>query len=361
MSLTTGKRARAFTRLGKYLASYVSRAEMNPEDWPESEPGDVILTQAVRQTMRNNPWFIRKDVLLSLEAIAFSLEEEKVLTFTQRFVPDPGTRQREVNVGVVMAGNVPLVGFHDFFCVILSGHRFIGKLSTDDRFLLPALAQLMVHWHPDLKTLIRFAGARLTGFEAVIATGSDNTSRYFEYYFSKYPHIIRRNRNSAAVLNGGETAVELQALGMDIFSYFGRGCRSVSKLFLPQNYDPASLFPHWTGFEYMLDHHKYRNNFDYYRSVYLVNQFFFHDNGPVLIIENHSFSSPVAVLYYEFYRDIDQVIDTIKLHNDRIQCVVSSDPAIGERISFGTAQKPSLFEFADGINTMEFLTQLHAG
>ncbi len=353
--MTTLERAQAFIQLGRFLTSYLQRVKMDPFDLPDTDTDDSILTRAIHSTLSGNPWFILPNIILSLQSVTDSLAKEDIDSFLQ----DYATRIKETNhpitVGVIMAGNVPLVGFHDFFCVVLSGNRFMGKLSSEDKYLLPALFRLMARWFPEIKHRVSFVEGILSPFDAIIATGSDNTSRYFEYYFGKYPNIIRKNRNSVAVLNGKETPDELVALGIDIFSHFGRGCRNVSRLFLPENYPVETMHLPWSQFSYVMDHSKYRNNYDYYKSVFIVSNIPYRDNRLILMTEDPAFSPPIAVLNYEYYADISEVNALLHQNQEKIQCIVSKDPVIDMGIPFGKAQKPFLFDFADGINTMDFL------
>ncbi|MBP6978370.1 MAG: acyl-CoA reductase [Bacteroidales bacterium] len=355
--MNINERAQAFIELGHFLDSYVRGVTTEPPDLPESSTEDRILTGAIRAAMASNPWFILPHILESLQAIAGSLKDPEVGFFTQTYSPRIKDTELPATIAVIMAGNVPLVGFHDFFCVVLSGNRFLGKLSSEDKHLLPALSQIMAGWHRGIQDQVTFTDGMLSRFNAVIATGSDNTSRYFEFYFGKYPHIIRRHRNSVAVLNGTETPTELEALGRDVFSYFGRGCRNVSRLFLPANYPIQDLSSAWIPFSYVMDHHKYRNNYDYHKSIFIVSYLPYLDLGMILIKKDPSFHSPLAVIHFTEYDTVEEVNELLGNKRDKIQCIVSKDPAIDQRIPFGSAQRPSLFDFADGIDTMEFLIQ----
>jgi len=258
-----------------------------------------------------------------------------------------------------MAGNVPMVGLHDYLCVMASGNYLICKLSSDDRLMIPAIHRVLAELNGEFSGRARFTDSRLEGFDAVIATGSNNTSRYFEYYFGKYPHIIRRNRNGTAIIDGSETKDDLELLGNDVFLYFGLGCRNVSKLYLPENMDPGLFMNAWSGYGWVGDHSKYRNNYDYYKSIYLVNGVGFYDNGFILAREDTAFSSPVSVLYYETYSKLDDVKSSLQEERDRLQCVLSSRQDIVGSIPFGTSQLPDLWDYADGIDTMEFLFSLN--
>jgi hypothetical protein len=254
-------------------------------------------------------------------------------------------------VGIVMAGNVPLVGFHDFLCVFLSGHSAFIKPSSKDETLIKHLAQKLIEWDESLNSLIQFSDM-LKGCDAYIATGSNNTSRYFEYYFKKYPHIIRKNRTSIAILSGNETKDELEKLADDIFQYFGLGCRNVTKLYIPAGYDFIPLLEAFKKYNYLIDHNKYKNNYDYNLAILLLNNRYYMTNGSILLVEDNSLFSPISQLNYEFYSDLEKLQK--KLHdNEAIQCMVSD-----ENTGFGKAQQPFILDFADGIDTMAFLNEL---
>jgi hypothetical protein len=259
-----------------------------------------------------------------------------------------------------MAGNIPLVGFHDFLCVLVSGNIFTGKLSTQDQHLLPALAGILISEAPSFAERVMFID-RLETMDAVIATGSGNTSRYFEYYFNKYPHIIRKNRNGTAFLSGNETEDELAALGADLFQYFGLGCRNVSKLYVPEGYDFGRFFTCIASYSGIINHHKYANNYDYRKAIMMVGRIPFLDNGFLLVKKDAALSSPVAVLHYEEYRDEGEAVQKINAEIENIQCIAASvfpGACSFPIVPFGAAQRPSLTDYADGVDTMEFLINL---
>jgi hypothetical protein len=356
--MDSAEKKQAFIQLGRILCEFSRLLTENPESDRLTRSPFSELNAAVLSAMGTNPWFTLSNIRYALQAIGMSLQPGEVDRFYSAYRHIMGKRRKVQNIGVIMAGNLPLVGFHDFLCVVLSGHRFIGKLSSDDEHLLPAISRVLGSFSPDIAGSVTFIKERLTGYDAVIATGSNNTSRYFEYYFRKHPHIIRKNRHGVAVLNGRESEADLSALGEDVFIHFGRGCRNVSKIYLPASFSPERLFDHWERFSYARDHHKYRNNYDYYKSVFLVSSIRFYDNGFLLIKEDTSFGSPVAVLHFEHYTDASEVNLTLKHRADEVQCVVSIDQNIENRIPFGKTQQPSLTEYADGIDTMEFLLSL---
>ena len=257
-----------------------------------------------------------------------------------------------------MAGNIPLVGFHDFLCVLISGNKFLGKLSQNDPYLLPALSQILIEIDNRYQDYISFTTDRISGFDAVIATGSNNTARYFEYYFGKYPNIIRKNRNSIAVLSGNETKEELALLAEDMFLYFGLGCRNVSKIFVPTGYNFFLLTEACKQFAGFLNNNKFRNNYDYYKTIFLMNNQAFIDGGFYLLQENQLLHNPVSVFHYEYYPDRSHFIDFITENKENLQCIVANIPDLPEAIPFGSAQKPGLGDYADNIDTIEFLLKL---
>lgn len=261
-------------------------------------------------------------------------------------------------VGVVMAGNIPLVGFHDLLTVLLSGNYLYAKLSSEDTFLPKWLVHQLVSIEPGFKDFVVFVDL-LKDVDAVIATGSDNTARYFEYYFSKKPHIIRRNRSSLAVLTGFESPEELAKLGGDIFQYYGLGCRNVSKLFVPEGYHPEALFQALEPYKWVLDHHKYANNYDYNKSILLVNQTPHYDNGFLLLTENKQLASPISVIHLETYVSQEDLKQKLAALKNKIQCVVSALGWYQGSVPFGEAQCPTVDQYADNVDTMAFLAGLN--
>jgi hypothetical protein len=230
------------------------------------------------------------------------------------------------------------------------------KQSSKDTILLPFIADKLNAIDNRFESLIQFTEDRITGFDAVIATGSDNTARYFEYYFNKYPHIIRKNRTSCALLNGFETVEELQALGNDVFRYYGLGCRNVSKLFVPVGFDITSVLDAWSDFQELINHHKYANNYDYQKSIMLLNKTSFLESGYVLLTENEKLVSPIAVVHYEYYNNDNSLKEKLKQDASKLQCVVGNH--VLANVPFGKAQSPKLDDYADQIDTLEFLTNL---
>ena len=258
-----------------------------------------------------------------------------------------------------MAGNIPAVGFHDMLCVLLSGHKILIKVSGDDPALIPFLAGMLIYYQPDLAPAIHFSEAKMKDFDAVIATGSNNSARHFEYYFGKYPHIIRKNRTSVAILNGKESTGELQELGKDVFYYYGLGCRNVSKLYVPEGYDFKVFFEAVFPFGYVSDNKKYFNNHEYHRAIYLLESIPFLDNNFLMIRESSDLHAPTSVLYYEYYTNQAQLVEKIKPLEENLQCTVSNFDVNGlNTIAFGSTQEPGISDFADNVNTLDFLNTL---
>jgi hypothetical protein len=307
------------------------------------------LNKLIISQEKHNPWFTPANVRMALKAIADELTLKNLRIWTDAY-PVLNENIDPVRVGVIMAGNIPLVGFHDFLSVLISGNNIVAKTSSKDAELIIHIINILCTINPGFKEKIKFTEGILSGFDAVIATGSDNSSRYFEYYFDKYPHIIRKNRNSIAVINGNETDTELKNLGTDIFSYFGLGCRNVSKVYLPDGYDFHTMIKNWKEYSDVINHYKYANNYDYNMAIYLVNKEKFLDTGYLLLKESADLSSPVSVLYYEFYNSAEQLSAQINKLKEKIQCVAGID-----YLSFGKTQFPGLWEYADNIDTLDFL------
>lgn len=301
-----------------------------------------------------NPWFTQEYLKFSFENVITMLNEEALTEWVANY-PELYFADSDFRVGVIMAGNIPLVGFHDFLSVFITGNVFIGKLSSQDKFLLPFLADYIIKEDNRFASKIIFTENFLKNFDAVIATGSNNTSRYFDYYFGKYPNIIRKNRNSVAFLTGDESKEDIENLGKDIFYYFGLGCRNVSKLLLPEDYSIPKLLDNWQSFDFVTQHTKYFNNYEYNRSLLLINKEPHFDNGFLILREDDSLVSPVSVLNYEFYSDKDARIRRLNIYNDQIQCIVSNENVIKNAVAFGKSQSPTLMQYADNVDVINFL------
>lgn len=364
------KRKKAFTNLGAYLQlfsdlkSNTQKFEKCSVDLKENQKKKFVkahlqIVDIVENSTYYNPWFTKDFLLNALLALGKSLKEEKLTQWIGNYKHKLADSNGDKTIGVVMAGNLPLVGFHDYLCVLFSGNKLKAKLSKDDSQLLPLLHQILSAFEPELEEKADFTLEKLADFDAIIATGSNNTARYFEYYFGKYPNIIRKNRNGIALLNGKENQAELEALADDVFLYFGLGCRSVSKLFVPRNYNFDNLFAAFDKYRFLAYHHKYVNNYEYNKSIYMLNKIPYFDNGFVLIKEDAQFSSPISVIYFEYYDKPEALIKNLSRQKDKIQCVVSKEnsPEL-ETIPLGKAQQPELFDYADGIDTMNFILDL---
>jgi len=314
------------------------------------EENDAELHEVKHKATAYNGWFIPEFIDLAIKNICTAfLQEEKLLKWANHYHLDDNINGK--NIGLVMAGNIPLVGFHDFLSVFISGHNQTIKLSGKDDVLLKHLVQKMYSWDISVQNYISFA-EMLKGCDGYIATGSNNSARYFEQYFAKYPSIIRRNRTSVAVLTGNETAEELEKLSDDIHMYFGLGCRNVTKIFVPKNYDFVPLLKSFDKYKFFADHNKYKNNYDYQLSIALMNNIYYMTNETTLLIESEEIFSAISQLNYSYYENADKVIATLKDNND-VQCIVGHN-----YVAFGLAQQPGLFDYADGVDTMQFLLTL---
>lgn len=329
--ITVNERIDLLDRLGKYLMS-------DNEQWETAK----VFAQ------NTNGWFTQESIELATKNIADNFLKKDLL---EEWFKSYNLPKSPKTVGIVMAGNIPMVGFHDFLCGFIMGHHLNIKLSSKDAVLIKHIIEKLQEWSPNLKNELNIS-EQLKGCDAYIATGSNNSSRYFEQYFSKYPNIIRKNRTSVAILDGAETDEDIKSLGFDIFSYFGLGCRNVTKLYLPEGYDPTILLDKLDIYKDVILHHKYKNNYDYYLAIYLLNKVPYLTNDSLLMVENKEPFSHISVLHYEFYTDKQIVIENLQ-KDDNIQCVV------GEGLTpFGLSQFPKLHEYADGVDTMVFLKEL---
>ncbi|MET4105068.1 acyl-CoA reductase [Hymenobacter sp. UYP22] len=335
-------RLAAFVALGHRLATL-----------PTQEPDDALYS-LLSQCRNQNPWFDQPNVLAALRGVAELLREEPLRRWSARYPPEPATPRL---VGVVMAGNIPLVGFHDALCVLLSGHVLLAKLSKDDTVLMRWVLDELVQLEPRFADRIQLV-ERLNAADAFIATGSDNTARYFDYYFGKKPHIIRRNRTSLAVLTGRESDHDLGLLGEDIFRYYGLGCRNVSKLYAPQGYNFTPLLDALQPWHRVLEHNRYQNNYDYNKSILLVNRVPHLDSGFLLLTESAQLVSPISVLHHVAYASEVDLLDQLTDVAAQTQCLVSGGAQYPGSVAFGQAQHPGISDYADGVDTMNFLAQL---
>lgn len=346
MGMTLGERIQVLIGLGEILKQY-----------------DERLQAHAHRASVDNPWFTPENIRFAIDRIAEWLtdavpagRQEAALKHWTRTVKDPGIMRR---IGVIMAGNIPAVGFHDILCVFVSGNISVIKLSDKDKYLIPFMLKVLEEHDPRTQQYFEFVD-KLQNIDAVIATGSNNSARYFEYYFSKYPYIIRRNRNAVAVLSGTESDEDLAGLCEDIFMYFGLGCRSVSHCFVPEGYDFTRLVDQLKRYGDLANHNKYRNNLDYNIALNMLNQTPLISLTNLLLVENPALISPVSCLHYSYYHDIGELTDRLQNQSQEIQCVVTKFklgdlPCVG----FGEAQKPAIDDYADGIDTLAFLQNLN--
>jgi len=327
----------------------------------ELEDENSGLRFAMLKSEQHNRWFTQLSIRQSIEAICHQfLDQDKLLAFIEPYsIQEPTSPQK---IGLVLAGNLPLVGFHDVLCCLLSMHIPMIKLSSKDKFLIP---YFLKEWAKiegssnDSDSQAFKVVERLAGFDAIIATGSNNSGRYFEFYFGKYPNIIRKNRSSLAILDGSESKEEIQSLAHDCFDYFGLGCRSVSKLYFPRDYSIPSLLDQLEEWKPLMQHHKYKNNYDYNRAILLLNETPHFASDYLMMQENEAISSPVSIIYFEYYDDIDALTQKLQPRKEEIQCLVSKAELKGFQIvQPGQAQKPALDDFADGVDSIEFLLSL---
>ncbi|MCL9804579.1 acyl-CoA reductase [Flavobacterium amniphilum] len=344
----------AFIELGKFLSQF---REGKNEKIDQVRFNDLYFDRfisLIELSQSHNGWFTPEQVYFSINSWAEALTEENL---NKWIAPYDFSKTEVKTVGLILAGNIPLVGFHDFLSVLVSGHKVLVKTSSNDQHLLPFLANYLIEVQQEFKNYIEFTEGKLENFDAVIATGSNNTARYFEYYFKDKPNIIRKSRNSVAVLNGNETKEDLTNLGEDIFRYFGLGCRNVSKLFVPKEYDFKNFFEAIFVYQDIIKYEKYANNYDYNKAVFLMSLFQLLDNGFITIKQDTSYASPISSVFYEFYDDIKEVESRLQNDADSIQCIVSRG-LIQNSIPFGQTQKPKLWDYADNIDTLDFLLHL---
>lgn len=353
--MSLDKRIKAFVRLGTFLSQFKASDKHGDVEDINAKFYDDFVELIARQKSYNG-WFTKENVLEAIHNISQMLVEEELNLWLSSYGKVDAKSSKRI--GVIMAGNIPLVGFHDMLCVLLSGNTLIAKVASNDATLIRQLGAILVAIEETFKESIVFV-EKLTDFDAVIATGSDNTSRYFEYYFKQYPHIIRKNRNAIGVIQSSDTREDLQLLGKDVFQYFGLGCRNVSKLFVPRGYDFDVFFQAiFENFQHVTNNNKYANNYDYNKAIYLMGNVSLLDNGFLLLKEDEAISSPVGVLHYEYYDALDEVKKGVSLSSDSIQCVVANGK-FPEAKKFGEAQQPKLEDYADGVDTIEFLLGLN--
>lgn len=342
--MNTENQVLGLTRLSQYIKDFLNK---NQEDYNDDDSDFELL---LKRSEIENPWFTIENQKFALKQWTDLLTEENIADWLKEYQISKTTKR----VGLILAGNIPLVGFHDVISVVLSNHIPVIKLSSKDKYMIPFLLR---KWNEFSEGNVSFEFVeRLENFDAVIATGSNNTARYLEYYFKKHLNIIRKNRTSIAVLKGDETEEELKLLAEDIFRYFGLGCRNVTRLFIPQDFVIDRLFESFLDFQEIINHNKYANNYDYNRAVYLLNQDKFWDNNFVMLKEDEKLFSPLSVINFSRYSSLDEVKSFISENEENIQCVVAKDELGLDSIKLGEAQNPGLNTYADNVDTMKFLS-----
>lgn len=345
------QRINAFIELGTFLKQFASETSAIEAPINENKVHFEAMQSAIVSAKNTNGWFTDDNLAYAFKSWSEALTQEQLTNWLSPYkISEEST---EKAIAIVMAGNIPLVGFHDFLCVLLAGHKAIAKVSSNDAALLPVLSNFLIAQEPAFKGRITITSEKLPDFDAVIATGSDNTAMYFNHYFGKYPSIIRKNRNSVAIIDGTESKAEMEALANDVFRYFGLGCRNVSKLYVPEGYDWDHLFNGMYSWKDVINNHKYMNNYDYNKAVYLMSMIPLLDNEFLLLKEDTAFSSPISVLFYQTYKDATTLEALLAAEKAHIQCIVSKN-----HVPFGRAQKPNLNDYADGVDTMAFLLDL---
>ena len=336
------KRIELFVSLGNFFKDFIDK----------SADKDLTkrLSDAIDQAKNHNNYFTEENIINCLKNWSYSLQKEKIESFLSSYIIE---QENPKSVAIIMAGNIPLVGFHDLLSVLVSGHTALVKMSSDDNQLLPIIVEALKTIEPNFADKIYFTEDKMENFDAVIATGSDNSARYFEHYFGKYPNIIRKSRSSVAILDGAESEKELKGLANDVFKYFGLGCRSISKVFLPKHYDLNLLFNAFYSHKEVFDNKKYANNYDYNKAVYMMGQHDIIENGFLIMKQETALKSPVSVLHYELYDDLDLIHRLVADYQEKIQCVTGKG-----FVPFGKAQHPALDDYADGVDTMAFLQSL---
>jgi len=339
----------AFSELGTLFKENVDKKEN--KKFPE---WDTVLEKTLIESHSYNSWFTIDNLKLSLKNWSNSLQENIISDWLSKYnIKDKSSKK----IAIIMAGNIPAVGFHDLLCSLLLNFDCIVKLSSEDKLLIPFIVKFLESRNEKLKNKVTFESEKLKDFDGVIATGNNNSHRYFDYYFSKYPNLLRKTRHSIAVLDGKESDNDLSELSNDIFNYFGLGCRSVSKVFIPYGYDLDLLFNAFFRHKEVVNHNKYVNNFDYNKAVYLMSKEKFIENGFIILKEESKLGSPIGCLFYEFYNDKKEITKLINNNSDSIQCVVSNIN-FNTNIKFGQTQCPNISDYADNNDTIKFLLKI---
>ena len=344
----------SFVELGNFLRQFSEEGNVKAASVLQNDLFFDDFASLLVLSQSHNGWFTPEQVKFSVQSWAKALTEDNLNQWLSNY---DFSKIEPKKVGLILAGNIPLVGFHDFLSVLISGHDVLVKTSSNDQHLLKFLAKYLIAIQPELNSKITFVEGKLEGFDAVIATGSNNTARYFEYYFKDKPSIIRKNRNSVAVLDGTETFEDLVGLGEDIFRYFGLGCRNVSKLFVPKDYNFDNFFKAMYEYRDVIKYEKYANNYDYNKAVFLMSNFQLLDNEFLTIKEDTSYASPISSVFYEFYENLEEITTRLNADAEQIQCIVSKN-LIPNSVTFGQTQQPRLWDYADNVDTLAFLNSL---
>ena len=348
------EKKRCFIELGKFLSQFSHEKNTTNETVTKNNLFYDDFINLIELSQSHNGWFTPEQVNFAINSLAKALTEENLDKWLSQY---DLSNVKPKTVGLILAGNIPLVGFHDFLSVLISGHKVLVKTSSNDQHLIKFLAKYLISINPEIENYITFTDGKLENFDAVIATGSNNTARYFEFYFKDKPSIIRKNRNSVAVLTGNETHEDLVNLGEDIFRYFGLGCRNVSKLFVPKNYDFQPFFKAIYEYKDVIFYEKYSNNYDYNKAVFLMSNFKLLDNEFLTLKEDSSYASPISSVFYEYYESLEEIKKQLENDSEQIQCIVSKD-IVENSIAFGETQKPNLWDYADNVDTLAFLKQI---
>ncbi len=344
----------SFIELGQFLSQFKENSIKRNEEVKNNDLFFDKMVGLIESSQSHNGWFTPENIYFSLDSWSNALTDENLSKWLSNY--DFSTVKPK-NVGLILAGNIPLVGFHDLLSVLISGHNAIVKLSSNDQQLIKLIVDYLIALDERFKEKIIFTEGKLENFDAVIATGSNNTARYFEYYFKDKPNIIRKNRNSVAILTGNESKEELIALGEDVFRYFGLGCRNVSKIFIPKDYDFKLFFEAMFTQGDVIHYEKYANNYDYNKAVFLMSNFKLLDNEFLLLKEDNGYASPIGSLFYENYDSLEDLHARLQNDNEKIQCIVSKELE-SHHVPFGKTQKPELWDYADNVDTLSFLINI---
>jgi hypothetical protein len=355
--MTSKQRISDFVSLGQMIGDYLHHRKSS--FFPEQEwiQCSRRMEDAVIAARKENPWFTLLNIREALRFWSDQLTRKNLGSWLKPYTKALETNRISRKIGIIMAGNLPLVGFHDLLSILISGHHAVIKCASQDQQLIPVLIQWLLMINPDWKTFITISNKALGPVDAVIATGSNNSARYFAHYFGKQPHIIRKNRNGVAVLTGKESFQSLSLIAQDIFSYFGLGCRNITMIYVPENYDFTSLIKAMMPYRFLWYHTPYRNNYEYHKSLYLVNRTPLIDGGFYVLIPSDKYTNPVSVIHYAPYKDLAVLKQELLLRGGEIQCIVSDEPFMDKITLPGQTQSPALNDYADGVDTLHFLLE----